>query len=199
MVRRFEPGRYTVTDISSGLALDLSGANNGTVHAWELYGGTRQQWEFRPCGDGFIIDSVHSSGSFITVRDLNGLHRGGSARVVAAAFPTCWDVEVLPVGPTDTEPGNVFARIRLPYSDGTQMTLGFKKTHQKEPSVLANDLCTFWRLRPVADRSEQVVENTPITTNEIVVEGGGVKKTVLTTMSMTTATRTITRVVPSEG
>jgi len=100
------------------------------------------------------------------------------------------------------------------------MTLGFRRNRQKElvsvmknPSVhvsapllmaviqpfLANDLCTFWRLRPVADRSEQVVENKPITTNEIVVEGGGVKKTVITTMSMTTTTKTVTRVVPSEG
>ena len=100
------------------------------------------------------------------------------------------------------------------------MTLGFKKNHKKEPvsalekssvhvaaplltaviqSFLANDLCTFWRLRPVADRSEQVVENKPITTNEIVVEGGGVKKTVITTMSMMTTTKTVTRVVPSEG
>jgi len=57
-----------------------------------------------------MIDSVHSSGSFVTIRDLKGLHQGGSAQVIAAAFPTCWDVEVLPVGPTDTEPGDVFAR-----------------------------------------------------------------------------------------
>jgi len=152
------------------------------------------------------------------------------------------------VGPTDTEPGDVFARyvwpidlegrgvvlrhedadwtytssagyvfsIRLPYSDGTQMTLGFKSKRQKElvsvmknssaplliaviQTFLANDLCTFWRLRPVANRSEKVVENKPIATNEIVVEGGGVKKTVITTMSMTTTTKTVTRVVPSDG
>ena len=43
MVRKLEPGRYTVTDITSGMALDLSGASDGTLHAWELYGGTRQQ------------------------------------------------------------------------------------------------------------------------------------------------------------
>lgn len=51
----------------------------------------------------------------------------------------------------------------------------------------------------MAHRSEQVVENKPITTNEIVIEGGGVKKTVITTMSMSTTTRTVTRVVPSES
>ena len=43
MVRKLEPGRYTVTDITSGMALDFSAADDGTLHAWELYGGTRQQ------------------------------------------------------------------------------------------------------------------------------------------------------------
>lgn len=43
MVRRFEPGRYTVTDISSGMALEFSIVYHETVHAWELYGGTQQQ------------------------------------------------------------------------------------------------------------------------------------------------------------
>jgi len=199
MVRKLEPGRYTVTDICSGMTLDLYGDKDRRLNAWELDGGTRQQWDFRPCGEGFIINSVHSSGSFVTVRDLKGLHQGGSARVVPGSLPTCWDVEVLPVGPTDSEPGDVFARIRLPYSDGTQMTLGFKKTHNGEPCFLANDLCTFWRVCPVANRSEKVVEDKPITTNEIVIEGGGVKKTLITTMSMTTTTKTVTRVVPSEG
>lgn len=43
MVKKLEPGRYTVTDISSGMALDFSGANDGTLHAWDLYSGSRQQ------------------------------------------------------------------------------------------------------------------------------------------------------------
>jgi len=43
MVQKLEWGRYTVTDISSGLALDLSGANDGTLHAWDFYRGPRQQ------------------------------------------------------------------------------------------------------------------------------------------------------------
>ena len=43
MVKKLEPGRYTVTDISSGMALELSSENNGKLHAWELYAGTRQQ------------------------------------------------------------------------------------------------------------------------------------------------------------
>ena len=68
------------------------------------------QWEFRPCGEGFIIETIYHRGWFVTVRDLKALHQSRSAHVVASAFPTCWDVEVLPVGPTDTELGDVFAR-----------------------------------------------------------------------------------------
>jgi hypothetical protein len=69
------------------------------------------QWEFRPCGEGFVINSVRSSGSFVAVQDLTGLGlcREGGAQVVAEAIPTCWKVEVLQVGPTD-EVGDVFAR-----------------------------------------------------------------------------------------
>ena len=80
------------------------------------------------------------------------------------------------MGPTDTEPGDVFARyvwpidlegrgvvlrhedadwtytssagyvfsIRLPYSDGTQMTLGFKSKRQQERvSVMKNSSAPF--------------------------------------------------------
>jgi len=68
------------------------------------------QWDFCPCGAGFIINSVYSSGSFVTVRpDLKDLHLDGSTQVVTGAFPTCWEVEVLPASPTD-KPGEVFAR-----------------------------------------------------------------------------------------
>ena len=68
------------------------------------------QWDFRRCGEGFILDSVHSSGSCITVPDLKGLYWGGSAQALASAFPTCWDVEILTLGANDAEPGDVFAR-----------------------------------------------------------------------------------------
>jgi len=45
MVKKLEPGRYTVTDISSEMVLDLSGLSdvNGDLHAWVLHGGVRQQ------------------------------------------------------------------------------------------------------------------------------------------------------------
>lgn len=165
MERNFEQGRYIVTDARSGMALDLSGADNRSLisfglHGWEnqqarpiisrfrprvsksadwpslllpavaaiarrptahatvhdhpvllLY--LRLQWEFRPCGKGFIISSVHSSGSFLMLQDLKGLHLEGSAQVVTGTFPTCWEVEVMDdrnaPGPVD-EPGDTFAR-----------------------------------------------------------------------------------------
>ena len=50
----------------------------------------------------------------------------------------------------------------------------------------------------MANRQEHVVGNTPVTTNETIVEGGGVRKTVITTTSVTTTTRTVTRVVPGD-
>jgi hypothetical protein len=67
------------------------------------------QWEFSPCGTGFIINSVHN-GSFLAVRDLSRLHMEGSTQVVPGSLPMCWDVEILPVGPTGMEPDDVFAR-----------------------------------------------------------------------------------------
>lgn len=52
MSQKLEPGRYIVTDISLGMALDLSAANDGMLFAWELYGGTRQQ-----VGTGLLLFS----------------------------------------------------------------------------------------------------------------------------------------------
>ena len=43
MVGKLEPGRYTVTDITSGMALDIAQANVGKLQAWELNGGIDQQ------------------------------------------------------------------------------------------------------------------------------------------------------------
>lgn len=103
---------------------------------------------------------------------MKGLHWGGSAQALVAAFPTCWDVEVLTLGANDAEPGDVFARyvwlvdlegcgvvlrhedadlswtlfvghalsIRLPYTDGTQMSLGFMGSYQDAPVSAAKNL-----------------------------------------------------------
>jgi hypothetical protein len=158
MERKFEQGRYIVTDARSGMALDLSGADNRSLIAFGLHGWENQQaslitphwvqeiakwsslllptvaaiarrrtvlyatcchdlrlqWDFRPCGKGYIINSVHSSGSFLMLQDLKGLHLEGSAQVVTGTFPTCWEVEVTmddrnAPGPVD-EPGDIFAR-----------------------------------------------------------------------------------------
>jgi len=195
MARMLEPGRYVATDINSGKVLDLPLGNNQQPYAWGYHGKENQQWDFCPCGAGFIINSVYNSGTFVTVQpgDLKGLHRNGSMQVVTGAFPTCWEVEVLPVRPTD-KPGEVFARIRLPYSDGTQMTLGFKENHYGAPLLLANDLCTYWRLRRLAKRSERVIECAPVTISETVIRGDGMAKTVVTNRNVVTTT--ITRIIP---
>jgi len=194
MARKLEPGQYIMTDISSAKVLDLE--NDYKARAFSFHGRKNQQWEFCPCGTGFIISSVQN-GSFLAVQDLSRLHNG-STPVYPGSLPMCWDVEILPVGPTDTELDDVFARIRLPYADGIQMTLGFWGSEEGAPLFLGKEFCTFWRLRLVANRDEQVVRNAPITMNETIVEGGGVTKTVITTTSVTTTTRTVKRIIPGE-
>jgi hypothetical protein len=52
------------------------------------------QWEFHPCGAGFVIKNV-SSGSFLTVEDLVGLHHDKSTEVITGDFPMCWEMEVM--------------------------------------------------------------------------------------------------------
>ena len=70
------------------------------------------QWEFRPCGAGFIIKNV-SSGSFLAVEDLQGIHVESSVEVVTGDFPTCWEMEVLDNGSAEDDEGeneDVYAR-----------------------------------------------------------------------------------------
>jgi len=205
MGRIFEQGRYIVTDTRSGMALDLSGADNRSLIAFGLHGWENQQWEFHPCGKGFIINSAHSSNLFLMLRDLKGLHLEGSAQVVTGTFPTCWEVEVdamddsldrSATGPAD-KPGDIFAHIRLPHFDG--MALGFKGSHAGAPLFLAKEehgMCTYWRLRSPARHPEQVVEAVPIATSEAVVQGDGMTRTTITTTSVTTTTRTVTQIAP---
>lgn len=70
------------------------------------------QWEFQSCGAGFIIKSV-SAGLFLSLEDLQGLHRDGSTEVVAGRFPMCWEMEIMDNGSADNEDdgdGDVYAR-----------------------------------------------------------------------------------------
>ncbi|KAI9439118.1 hypothetical protein H4582DRAFT_117902 [Lactarius indigo] len=110
--RKLEPGLYTVTDVRWGMALDLSGADNRSVIAFGSHGWENQQWEFQSCGSGFVVKSV-SSGLFLALEDLQGLHRDGSTEVVAGQFPMCWEMEVMDNGSADSEEdgdGDVYAR-----------------------------------------------------------------------------------------
>ena len=87
-----------------------------------------------------------SSGSFLVLEDLQGIHVEPSVEVVTGDFPTCWEMEVMDNGSAEDEEGeneDVYARyvtacdvlpraglncdraisIRLPRSE---MALGFK-------------------------------------------------------------------------
>ena len=73
------------------------------------------QWRFQSCGSGFIIKSV-SAGLFLTLEDLQGLHRDGSTEVVAGQFPMCWEMKIMDNGNADNEEdddGDVYARYML--------------------------------------------------------------------------------------
>ena len=168
MTRKLEPGRYIVTDISSGKALDLS-LDSTRLQAFDFHGENNQQasittllltlgeeelisppspladlvttvrrrtralhcvrfhathiimccnavcqWEFSPCGTGFIINNIRANGLFVAVQDLNNLHLEGSTKAIPGSLPMCWNVELLPPGPTDTEPEEVLVRYVRP-------------------------------------------------------------------------------------
>jgi hypothetical protein len=100
--------------------------------AYSLHGQVNQQWEFRPCGAGYLIISV-KTGSFLVVRDVKGL-LGGAADVVTGGFPTCWELEIMYTGNRtaedgiEDEKGDVYARILLPLSE---MAMSFKGNHSE--------------------------------------------------------------------
>jgi len=176
-MQKLEQGRYTATDVRRGMALDLSGGDHRSLIAYGFHGQENQQWEFRPCGAGFIIGSVFKSDLFLAVRDLKGLHLEGAVAVVTDTFPTCWEVEVIPDGDKcgnaedsaeDDEKGDVDVRIRFPYS---QMALSFKGSYAEAPLFLTKegrDVSAYWRLSPVPAAQQQVVRNPPISTTETV-------------------------------
>jgi len=152
MSRGFEQGRYIAMDVRSGMVLDLSGGDNLSLIAYRFHGSENQQWEFRPCGEGFTINSVFNSKLFLTVRDLKELQLEGRVQIVTGTFPTCWEVEVMGIA---EKPYEVFVRIRLPYSDG--LSMGLKGSYEGAPLFLgkeAHDLSSHWWLRPPTSSSE---------------------------------------------
>ncbi|KAI9508635.1 hypothetical protein F5148DRAFT_979517 [Russula earlei] len=111
-MRRFEQGVYTATDVRWGMALDLSGEDNRSPIGFGSHGWENQRWEFHPCGSGFTIKNV-SSGTFLVLEDLQGLHAETSVEVVTGDFPTCWEMEVMDNGSTEDgedEDEDVYAR-----------------------------------------------------------------------------------------
>jgi hypothetical protein len=195
--RKFEQGVYTVSDVRWGMALDLPNGDNRSPIAFGSHGWENQQWEFRPCGSGFIVKNV-GSGSFLVLEDLQRL-KETSVEVVTGDFPTCWEMEVMDNGRAEDgedENEDVYTRIRLPRSE---MALGFKGGYAGAQLYLtkdANNMSTYWRLR--VPRREQVVKNPPLTTTESIRQGG-VTSLITTTSVTTTTTSTVTRIVMGDA
>ena len=81
----------------------------------------RTQWEFQTCGAGVVIKNV-SSGSFLVLEDLQGIHQETSVEVVTGDFPTCWEMEVMDNGQGEDEEdenADVYAR----YVSGGRLVL----------------------------------------------------------------------------
>jgi hypothetical protein len=73
---------------------------------------SHKKWEYQTCGAGVVIKNV-SSGSFIAVEDLQGVHLEANVEVVTGDFPTCWEMEVMDNGNAEggeDENGDVYAR-----------------------------------------------------------------------------------------
>ncbi len=70
---------------------------------------SHKKWEYQTCGAGVVIKNV-SSGSFIAVEDLQGVHLETSVEVVTGDFPTCWEMEVMDNG--NAEGGDAAAALR---------------------------------------------------------------------------------------
>ncbi|KAH9991303.1 hypothetical protein BJV77DRAFT_1008864 [Russula vinacea] len=184
--RRLECGRYTATNVHWGMVLDLDADDDQTPSSWSFHGRENQQWDFRPCGAGYLISSA-KNGSFLVVRDITRLLEG-AAEVVTGPFPTCWELEVMYNGNRtagngiEDENGDVFVRILLPLSEMAMSFKGNNAVHDAHV-FLTNErnnsgTGTCWRLHRV--RQPEVAKNPPTSTS-----------TTMTTTTVTTTTRTI--------
>ncbi|KAI9508628.1 hypothetical protein F5148DRAFT_1148880 [Russula earlei] len=82
-------GGQTISDIRASLATCCFTSRNREL-----------TWEFHPCDSGFTIKNV-SSGTFLVLEDLQGLHAETSVEVVTVDFPTYWEMEVMDNGSTE--------------------------------------------------------------------------------------------------
>ncbi|KAI1782605.1 hypothetical protein LXA43DRAFT_905226 [Ganoderma leucocontextum] len=85
------PGTYVLINAWSKIVADLNEQDHNTVIGYLLHGGTNQQWEFIPSGNGYVIRSMcHPAVDlYMTVE---GEVRE-KAPVVATAHHTVWTVE----------------------------------------------------------------------------------------------------------
>ncbi len=74
--------------------MDLSGADSKSLIGYPVHGLANQQWEFIPCGLGYIIRCMRPSTDghvlYLTV-DSGGVR--DHAPVIASTYPVSWNVK----------------------------------------------------------------------------------------------------------
>ncbi|KAH9915556.1 uncharacterized protein BXZ73DRAFT_54208 [Epithele typhae] len=87
------PGTYVLVNARGGTAVDLHGADDRTLIGFHKHGGENQQWEFIPCGRGYVIRCVRRAkdGHALYLTTEGGV--GEMKAVVASPYPVTWQVE----------------------------------------------------------------------------------------------------------
>ncbi|KAM5545468.1 hypothetical protein V8D89_000506 [Ganoderma adspersum] len=139
------PGTYYVLlNGRAHTAMDLNGADNTSLTGYPMHGGTNQQWEFTPCGQGYIIHCVNLSadghGLYLAL-DCGGLR--DYAPVVASTYPVSWTVEQTDEGLIISWPNSQYVFDLANWGDKTPFT-----KIQLRP-LIPGELCQLWRATEV--------------------------------------------------
>ncbi|TFY75514.1 hypothetical protein EWM64_g8499 [Hericium alpestre] len=81
-------GTYTIRNVKSETALDLSGGDNASIIGFNFHGGGNQQWTFEQQGSGKWVVRSKATGKYL---DIDG-EPGDGTRVIASDNAREWDI-----------------------------------------------------------------------------------------------------------
>ncbi|KAG8704101.1 hypothetical protein FRC08_002445 [Ceratobasidium sp. 394] len=132
----FQDGTYTLTNVKSGVAMDLSEGDKQSIIAFTPHGGPNQQWEFQPCGNGnYHIRNVGLNKYLTFPDDAND-----GKQVIATDGPREWEVRVGHEGVNQKDPQESI-RIFVP---GTNQNLDLKD----HGDATAGNIIQLWGQTP---------------------------------------------------
>ncbi|KAG9086001.1 hypothetical protein FS749_003979 [Ceratobasidium sp. UAMH 11750] len=86
----FPPGTYKLTNVKSGVGMDLSEGDGQSVIAFSPHGGPNQQWEFEKTESGNYTIKNFGLGKYLTFPD----EADDGKQVIATDGPREWEVRV---------------------------------------------------------------------------------------------------------